>query len=239
MPWFMVDDKLHSHRKSVRAGVPAMGLWVLAGSWCADQLSDGFIPDYMVLRLDPGGEDSAAELVRAGLWYEAERDGEKGWQFHQWEERQPTREDVLAKRADARERMARVRQNRHAGSPEVRANSEGTSRGVRSTPALPIPTQPTTTSRKRSDAADAAGFDEFWSRYPRKVGRGQAVKAWRTALRKTDGQTITAGLEAHLPLWETKDQNFIPHASTWLNGERWADTIPAPKPVPGAEGWWS
>lgn len=33
--WFRVDDKLHTHEKALLAGVPAMGLWVMCGSWCA------------------------------------------------------------------------------------------------------------------------------------------------------------------------------------------------------------
>jgi hypothetical protein len=96
MTWFKVDDALHSHRKAVRAGVPAMGLWVLAGSWCADHLSDGFIPDYMAERIDRDYEENAARLVAAGLWAPAEKDGDKGWQFHQWVEQQPTREEAMA-----------------------------------------------------------------------------------------------------------------------------------------------
>ena len=142
IPWFMVDDKLHSHRKAVRAGVQAMGLWVLAGSWSADHLQDGFIPDYMAARIDPDSELHAGELVAAGFWSVAEKNGEQGWQFNGWDEFQPTREAVEAKREAARERMARVRGNRKNGSQEVRANSEGTSQEVRLTPAHPIPSQP-------------------------------------------------------------------------------------------------
>jgi hypothetical protein len=96
MTWFRVDDGLHSHRKAVRAGVPAMGLWVLAGSWCADHLTDGFIPDYMAARIDRDSEEKAARLVEAGWWVVAEKGGDKGWQFHEWTDQQPTREEALA-----------------------------------------------------------------------------------------------------------------------------------------------
>ncbi|MET0416031.1 MAG: hypothetical protein ABW022_08425 [Actinoplanes sp.] len=96
MTWFRVDDGLHSHRKAVRAGVPAMGLWVLAGSWCADHLTDGFIPDYMAARIDRESESNAARLVEAGLWMVAEKGGDKGWQFHEWTDQQPTREEAMA-----------------------------------------------------------------------------------------------------------------------------------------------
>ena len=71
--WFKVDDKLHSHMKAAMAGVPALGLWVLAGSWCMDQLEDGFVPDFIARRLDPDAEEHATLLVDAGLWVPAKR----------------------------------------------------------------------------------------------------------------------------------------------------------------------
>ncbi|SCL12804.1 hypothetical protein [Micromonospora inyonensis] len=122
MPWFKVDDGLHAHMKAVRAGVPAMGLWVLAGSWSSSQLTDGWVPDYIAARLDPDYREHAATLVRAGLWEEDEHDGDKGWRFHQWDDHQPSSEEVLAKREAARERMRRIREQRSPGSQDVRAN---------------------------------------------------------------------------------------------------------------------
>lgn len=139
MPWFKVDDKLHSHRKVIRAGIPAMGLWVVAGSWCADQLGDGFVPDYVAQRLDPDFAEHAAALVAAKLWVPGEKDGETGWYFHQWSDdgRQPTAEAVNAKRDEARVRMAKLRAERAAqkqkatnGSQDVRANGLNTFAGT-------------------------------------------------------------------------------------------------------------
>lgn len=133
MTWFKVDDGLHAHKKAARAGVAAMGLWVLAGSWSADQLTDGFIPDYIASRIDPDYEAHAARLVSAGLWEVAEdSDGDKGWQFHDWDDegRQPTAASVKAKQQEARDRMARLRAARKRNdtptSPEVRANTQRT-----------------------------------------------------------------------------------------------------------------
>jgi hypothetical protein len=167
MTWFKVDDGLHSHRKAVRAGISAMGLWVMAGSWCANHLTDGFVPDYMAARLDPDFEAHAARLVDAGLWVVAEKNGEKGWQFHQWGEegRQPTAESVLTKRQEAKGRMQRLREARRtpeSGMPTdapipsagVRANTERTSAEV-SVP-RPDPTRPDVvpTELPASDDAD-------------------------------------------------------------------------------------
>lgn len=119
MTWFRVDDKLHSHKKRMRAGMAAMGLWATAGSWCSDQLTDGFIPDYVCATFDPDWELLAERLVKAGFWEPAEQDGDKGWQFHQWLEQQPSREQVLAQRTATAKRQQdfreRAKQKRNTG----------------------------------------------------------------------------------------------------------------------------
>lgn len=96
MPWFKVDDKLHDHRKARIAKRSAMGVWVLAGSWCADNLMDGFVPAEVLPRW--GTKADAAALVKAGLWHPEERDGEPGWVFHNWSEFQPTKASVEERR---------------------------------------------------------------------------------------------------------------------------------------------
>lgn len=98
MPWFKVDDKLHSHPKWVGLPKGARALWISAGSWSSAQLSDGFVPR-TVLKSLQGTTREAEQLVAAGFW---ETDAE-GWRFHDWREYQPTRESVTATReANAR-----------------------------------------------------------------------------------------------------------------------------------------
>jgi hypothetical protein len=98
VPFFMVDDLLHAHRKARKAGLEAMGLWVVAGSYCQSQLTDGFVPDWFV-RSWPDGDVAAKRLVDAGLWIKGTSDGEDGYQYHQWYPRQLTKEQVEARRA--------------------------------------------------------------------------------------------------------------------------------------------
>ena len=97
MPWFKVDDKLHDHRKARSASKAAMGVWVLAGSWSADNLMDGFVPTSVLSRW--GTKADAARLVEVGLWHPFVKDGEPGWIFHEWETYQPPRAQKLAERA--------------------------------------------------------------------------------------------------------------------------------------------
>lgn len=81
MPYFPVDDGFYSHPKRFACDDHAIALWVIAGSWCADKLTDGFVPDRMVIALGFGC-DAAEQLEAATLW---ERDDARaGWRFHEW-----------------------------------------------------------------------------------------------------------------------------------------------------------
>ena len=75
---------------------------------------------------------------------------------------------------------------------------------------------------------------EFWPVYPRKVGKGQALKAYRAARKQSDCQTITAGARRYAAERAGQDQQFTRHAATWLNGQGWLDE-PASKPSPRSQ----
>lgn len=145
MSWFKVDDKLWGHPKWLATPARARGLWVTAGSYCADHLQDGFVAHHVLSALG-GTVKDAAELVKSGLWLPV--DG--GWMFHGWADFQPSREEVEGKREAARTRMRKARERRQneASSRDVRANNDGTfaddSREVRLTPTRPDPTRPIT-----------------------------------------------------------------------------------------------
>lgn len=70
-------------------------------------------------------------------------------------------------------------------------------------------------------------FDQLWSLYPRKVGKGQARKAFKAASKKKDFYDLLPKLMDYVQTLEGKDKQFIPHLATWLNGERWEDEVEA------------
>ncbi|HBS60915.1 MAG TPA: hypothetical protein DEA44_16835 [Firmicutes bacterium] len=76
-----------------------------------------------------------------------------------------------------------------------------------------------------------ARFDMFWSAYPKKVAKQNAVKAFKKI--KPDEalfEKIIQALERQKQskAWTKDGGQFIPHAATWLNGHRWEDeTEPA------------
>ena len=68
------------------------------------------------------------------------------------------------------------------------------------------------------------GFVEFYSVYPRKVGRPAAISAWKK-LNLTQRQTAIRVIPLWAEAWKQTDTAFIPHASTWLNQHRFEDEI--------------
>ena len=70
-------------------------------------------------------------------------------------------------------------------------------------------------------------FDDFWKAYPRKTNKGFAKKVFEKL--KVDDAMLTKMIQAihaqNKTVWKDKDQQYIPHPSTWLNGERWDDEI--------------
>jgi hypothetical protein len=69
-------------------------------------------------------------------------------------------------------------------------------------------------------------FNEFWSLYPRKIAKATARKAWQKLSAKQQLMAAKA-IDTHCQYWRAKETEleFIPHASTWLNQERWEDEL--------------
>ena len=70
-------------------------------------------------------------------------------------------------------------------------------------------------------------FDEFWSEYPRKVGKKDARKAFDKALKTTDAETMIRAVIAQKQSgqWLRENGRYIPNPATWLNQGRWDDEI--------------
>lgn len=75
--------------------------------------------------------------------------------------------------------------------------------------------------------AEEEQFAAFWARFPRRVGKRDATKAWA---RLTDPQRAKAleVIERHVAYWQKagRTSETIPHPATWLNGWRFEDELP-------------
>ena len=82
-------------------------------------------------------------------------------------------------------------------------------------------------------------FEEFWDKYPRKVAKKAAQKAW-DKLKNDEKIAASVNIDKHCAYWKAKDtdREYIPHPATWLNQGRWDDEIeiieskPKRPPVP-------
>jgi hypothetical protein len=85
--------------------------------------------------------------------------------------------------------------------------------------------------------AEPDGFGEFYAAYPRKGARARALKAYKTALKKTTPDTLLTAAKAYATARKGEDPKFTPEAAPWLNGERWDDPPPTAHRTPGASFW--
>jgi hypothetical protein len=200
MTWFKVDDGFWSHPKTVALSAESVALWVRAGSYCGQHLTDGVVPRHLLPMLQ-GSDTQAHELVEAGLWL----DHIDGYVFHDWLTYQPTRAKVEGDRARTKERVAK-----HRAKSDTDLLEE--------TPTRPDPSRPGyAVSNGVTDS-----FDDFWSAYPRKQGKGAARTAWVKAIAKADADAIIAAAAAYRDD-PNREDGFTAHAATWLNQERWDD----------------
>jgi len=152
--WFKISDTFHAHPKVMATRLDAVGLWAVAGAWCGANLTDGFVPDHVVARLTAGDSDLAKALVTAGLW----RRTRGGFEFHDWNNYQPTRTEVENRRESWRE--AKRRQRRADGEPQRTRDhvsvghsqdsdqmSRRDSRRSQALPSRPVPESPNGDSR--------------------------------------------------------------------------------------------
>lgn len=190
MPWFKVDDSFWGSPKVLSCSPSAVGLWTVAGSWAAQQLTDGFIPEG-VLGILRAKRKQAMELVNSGLWEKVEG----GYKFHDWADYQPSREKVQADRDAAKERMRRIRSGSVQGSSKnVRANTERTSSEVRDP--RPVPSIKEAKAPAKPDAGK-----------PESIEQTVTVAAYEKL-----GKAFNFMAVRQIVKWAIHDRGITPHA---------------------------
>lgn len=77
------------------------------------------------------------------------------------------------------------------------------------------------------------GFEKFWTAYPKKLAKVDALKAW-TAL-KPDAPLLARILQAlesqrESPDWQKAQGRYIPYPATWIRAHRWEDELDSGAP---------
>lgn len=162
MTWFKVDDSLADHPKThalqeLKGWERSFALWLLGGSHCAKHLTDGLISRATVRRLGFSERD-ANNLVNCGVdggvgfW----EPSTNGWQYHDWTDWQPSKEQVVTERKRNAERQQRARDKHRDHPRESRrddVHGHAVTDGVTTTvsndaPSRPVPSRP---DQARSD----------------------------------------------------------------------------------------
>jgi hypothetical protein len=72
-------------------------------------------------------------------------------------------------------------------------------------------------------------FEEWYSAYPRRAGKGQAARAYRTARKFVSADILLDGVRAYARSVANADSTFTKYPATWLNGQCWLDEPPPPQ----------
>lgn len=145
MTWFRVDDSFTMHPKVLaipRKDRPAaIGLWTLAGTWSARNLTDGILGTHMIEELGVP-KKFALILVEVQLWHPPGKECDaclacavshkaelpnaaKSYRYHCWHEYQPARAAIEKTRLEDKERKAAARAAK-AAKRQAEQESEGT-----------------------------------------------------------------------------------------------------------------
>ena len=74
----------------------------------------------------------------------------------------------------------------------------------------------------------AQWFDAFWDLYPRKVNKKKSKEKFLKICKDENTfNAIMRGLKKQMNSlqWQKDDGQYVPHPTTWLNGERWLDEV--------------
>lgn len=109
--------------------------------------------------------------------------------------------------------------------------------GSVSTPPTPSPSPATNSEQNQSTDVDEV-FDDFWTIYPRREGKGAARKAWAKALKQIPANELLPIVRSFSVRVHGTEPRFIPFPATWLNQERWADEVNDQQAeARGDDGW--
>lgn len=138
-------------------------------------------------------------------------------------------ECVTSASQDGNERVTRASRDRHRTHTQDRTGHDKTGHEI--TPHSPPQGGGGGSGNAgKSPPKQERQFEEFWSAYPKKQGKGAAQRVWNrirpdNALFAVIMDSVKAHAE-HNPQWLKDGGQYIPNPSTWLNQERWQDEMP-------------
>ncbi|WRS30574.1 hypothetical protein U6G28_02490 [Actinomycetaceae bacterium MB13-C1-2] len=210
-----IDLDLPDHPKVMPLSDAAFRAYVESILWSRKHLTDGFLASrYVSARWSL---EVARELVGSDdekpLWMEV--DG--GYQIHDFEGHNDTKAQVEARQEHAK------RAGQAGGLAKAKRSAKRSSSKVLS---KNVPETETETHILTRD------FDAWYSLYPKKVGKGDALKAFKSARKKVSQEELVRGVGAYARSVAHTDRQYIKGPAAWLRAESWSDELTPSSPRP-------
>ena len=162
-------------------------------------------------------EDAVNKLVKAGLLYRYTANGKPYLFFPTWEKHQ------------------RVRNKRRkypnpfdCGLTDNCLTIDGQMTADCALESESNPIRIQSESESESNVRTSDDFARFWSAYPKKVGKKDAEKAYRSVNEPVDVLIEAVERQKQSKQWREENGRFIPNPATWLRQGRWMDEDYAP-----------
>ena len=135
-----------------------------------------------------------------------------------------SKEELSAKRSEAR-RKNKCEQNEHlitSVTLDIKCDQDKDNKTI----------DQDKDKKKRADAK-TDDFDAFWAVYPRKVGKGDAKKAFAKVKAPVSVLISAVNTQKQSQQWLKDNGQYIPNPATWLNQGRWEDELPTNEAAKG------
>lgn len=220
-----MDDRFFSHPKTLKCSKDAKLLFLCGLTYCAANMTDGFIPDAasrVLIATIEAEESSIEELISVRYWLKTNG----GYQVKDYLEYNPSKAQREEERRKTAERVAawRSKQQSDLVTPLQ-------------TPLVtllvtPLESESESESEKESlkvkdssskSASRLRGFERFWSIYPSKIDKKDAQAVWQRINPDEDEiNSILKGIE-NAKTSKRWREGFVMGPAKFLRGEHWND----------------
>lgn len=224
--WVRLDDSFATHHKLIAAGPLAMALQVRAICYARHQRTDGWIPTPVIPSLIfdlPTDRDWPAYMQQHHLW-DRRDDGE--YEVHDFLDWNPsTKELDLVKERQAKGGKKGMKSRWKDHKPDHNSTYNSTYNSPNKSPDKSLILSDVVLNTVSNPSSSEPEFEQFWSAYPKKVGKKDAQRAWAKAKDRPDIAVLleAIGKQTHSEQWRKEAGQFIPNPATWLNRGSWAD----------------
>gem|GEM_PF-2517377 len=243
MAWVKLHDGFDDDVDIDSMSADAIALFACALTWCARNLTDGFVPEARVRKLPGGTKEAVALLCAEGRCWWVRVEG--GYQIRNFLKYNPSEAEVRAHREQIRQvrsesgkKGAAVRWHSKPDSKTVDLPLANDGKDMAPYPGSRIPDTRKTRNPKKTLVTPGASptllWPEFLKVYPKRAGALNKAEAERKFLQLFAGPEAEKILEGakRFRAWAdatgATGTEFVPQMTTWLRQRRWLEDYEAP-----------